>query len=283
MRSSMVLTTSGKPRRKSAASCLAASACSAAKSSSAASRSPVWFQSSCCSLRTRLLFSCADIFVSSRSAFPDEPQHSVHDAIRRESAHPDMTPVSRRLRITDTTSSLGSGGLGSKRSGLAPDDEDHERGEDGQYSGSQERRRVVAQGDADHSSQVGGERRSDLVSEENPAEDRPHVRSSEAVRYQRHCRRHGRYVVQPEEDREYGQPRELRDKRQEQQGEPPERVVDGQELPRIVAVDEPARSQRADEVHRAHDGQDAPTSFASLPNVFPNAVVPGGLQRSTYQ
>src|SRR5918995_1472691 len=174
---------------------------------------------SCCSLRTRVLFSCADIFVSSRSAFPDETQHTVHDAIRRESVQPEMTPVSR-LRITDTTSSLGSGGLGSKRSGLAPDDEDHERGEDGQYSGSQERRRVVAQGDADHSSQVGGERRSDLVSEENPAEDHPHVRSSEAVRYQRHCRRHGRYVVQPEEDREYGQPRELRNKRQEQQGEP---------------------------------------------------------------
>src|ERR671912_2243694 len=62
--SSMVLTTSGKPCRKSAASCLAASACSAAKSSCAASRSPVWFQSSSCSLRTRSLFSCADIGLS---------------------------------------------------------------------------------------------------------------------------------------------------------------------------------------------------------------------------
>src|SRR5215208_7383230 len=45
--SSMVLTTSGKPLRKSAAS-----------------SSPVWFQSSCCSLRTRSLFSCADIGLS---------------------------------------------------------------------------------------------------------------------------------------------------------------------------------------------------------------------------
>jgi hypothetical protein len=41
MRSSMVLTTSGKPWRKSAASCLAASAWSGTKSSSAASRLPV--------------------------------------------------------------------------------------------------------------------------------------------------------------------------------------------------------------------------------------------------
>ena len=51
-------------------------------------------------------------------------------------------------------SSLRSGPFGSKRCGLAPDDEDHERGEDGQYSRSQERRRVVSQGDADHTSQV---------------------------------------------------------------------------------------------------------------------------------
>src|SRR5829696_6307247 len=72
MRSSMVLITSGKPCRKFAAPCLAGSACPAAKSSSAASRSPVWFQSSSCSLRTTALFSSADIFVSSflRSAFP---------------------------------------------------------------------------------------------------------------------------------------------------------------------------------------------------------------------
>jgi hypothetical protein len=31
------------------------------------------------------------------------------------------------------------------------------------------------------------------------------------------------------------------------------------------------------------DPKQIPTSFASLPNVFPNAVVPGRLQRSTYQ
>jgi hypothetical protein len=29
------------------------------------------------------------------------------------------------------------------------------------------------------------------------------------------------------------------------------------------------------------DPKQIPTSFASLPNVFPNAVVPGRLQRST--
>ena len=68
------------------------------------------------------------------------------------------------LRTTDNASStrsgeaqassLRSGPLGSKRCGLAADDEDHERGEDGQYSRSQERRRIVAQGDADHTSQV---------------------------------------------------------------------------------------------------------------------------------
>src|SRR5919112_4174659 len=94
MRSSMVLTTSGKPRRKSAASCLAVSACSAAKSSSAASRSPVWFQSSCCSLRTRSLFSCADIGLS----LPDGQQHSVHDATRRYPVHPGVMPQPRGPR-----------------------------------------------------------------------------------------------------------------------------------------------------------------------------------------
>ena len=50
---------------KCAAWCLAAWACPAAKSSSAASRSPVWFQSSACSLRTNALFSSTDTFVSS--------------------------------------------------------------------------------------------------------------------------------------------------------------------------------------------------------------------------
>jgi hypothetical protein len=64
MRSSIVLCRSGKPRRKSAASCLAASASSGTKSSAAASRLPVWFQSSYCSLRTTALFS-TDMFVSS--------------------------------------------------------------------------------------------------------------------------------------------------------------------------------------------------------------------------
>src|SRR5215211_2368036 len=92
MRSSMVLTTSGKPCRKSAASCLAASACSAAKSSCAASSSPVWFQSSSCSLRTRSLFSCADIGISLPGSLPDGPQHSVHDATRRYPVHPGVFP-----------------------------------------------------------------------------------------------------------------------------------------------------------------------------------------------
>src|SRR5215208_5801206 len=92
MRSSMVLITSGKPRRKSAASCLAASACPAAKSSSAASRLPVWFQSSSCSLRTTALFSSTDTFVSSRSASPYEPCNTIHDATRRDSAHPYALP-----------------------------------------------------------------------------------------------------------------------------------------------------------------------------------------------
>ena len=46
MRSSMVLSKSGKPRRTLAASCLASSTRSGAKSSAAASRLPVWFQSS---------------------------------------------------------------------------------------------------------------------------------------------------------------------------------------------------------------------------------------------
>src|SRR5215211_4528850 len=90
IRSSMVLITSGKPRLKSAASCLAASASPAAKSSSAAPRSPVWFQSSSCSLRTTALFCSADIFVSSFPVhFPDRPLDTVHDATRRDPTHPD--------------------------------------------------------------------------------------------------------------------------------------------------------------------------------------------------
>src|SRR3712207_7618763 len=63
------------------------------------------------------------------------------------------------------------------------------------------------------------ERRPDLVAEEHPAEDSTHVRPPEAVRHQRHRRRNGRYVVQPEEDREHGQSRELRDERQERSEE----------------------------------------------------------------
>src|SRR5215210_639290 len=99
MRSSMVLITSGKPRRKSAAPCLAASACPAAKSSSAASRSPVWFQSSSCSLRTTALFSSADIFISSflLVRFPLADSDTVHDATRRCPVHPSHYALTERL------------------------------------------------------------------------------------------------------------------------------------------------------------------------------------------
>jgi hypothetical protein len=38
------------------------------------------------------LFSTTVTFVSSRSAFPDEPQHSVHDATRGYPVHPGVIP-----------------------------------------------------------------------------------------------------------------------------------------------------------------------------------------------
>src|SRR5215217_8311608 len=104
MRSSMVLITSGKPRLKSAASCLAASTSSAAKSSSAASRLPVWFQSSCCSLRTRALLSStdtcsllSDVGVLGGVVLCDAP----NDATGRALAHPDprhTAPCDREAR-----------------------------------------------------------------------------------------------------------------------------------------------------------------------------------------
>src|SRR5215216_845902 len=65
MRSSMVLSKSGKPLRTLAASCLASSTRSGAKSSCAASRLPVWFQSSTCSRRTTASFSSVDTLISS--------------------------------------------------------------------------------------------------------------------------------------------------------------------------------------------------------------------------
>src|SRR5215207_6007220 len=100
MRSSMVLITSGKPRRKSAASCLAASAWAGTKSPPAASRLPVWFQSSSCSLRTSALFSSTDKLVSSYPVhfsprFPHGPQHTAHDATRRYPMHPDSISISQ--------------------------------------------------------------------------------------------------------------------------------------------------------------------------------------------
>src|SRR5215217_5693890 len=61
--------------------------------------SPVWFQSSSCSLRTTALFSSTGTFVSSCSVrFPDGPQHSVHDATRRYPVHPGSMPLPRPTR-----------------------------------------------------------------------------------------------------------------------------------------------------------------------------------------
>src|SRR5215217_1384974 len=104
MRSSMVLITSGKPRRKSAASCLAASAWPGTKSTPASSRLPVWFQSSSCSLRTRALFSCTDKLVSSYPVhFSSRFPHSCLAA----SAWPGTksTPASSRLPVWFQSSS----------------------------------------------------------------------------------------------------------------------------------------------------------------------------------
>src|SRR5215211_6842514 len=114
MRSSMALSKSGKPLRTLAASCLASSTRSGAKSSAAASRLPVWFQSSACSRRTRVLFSSTDmlllllLFVSA-SWDPREGQTlptDVYDASYLSTAHalsiqgnfgesPSTTPVNK--------------------------------------------------------------------------------------------------------------------------------------------------------------------------------------------
>src|SRR5829696_5957314 len=91
MRSSMVLSKSGKPRRTLAASCLASSTRSGAKSSAAASRLPVWFQSSACSLCTRALFSSTDILLLLVSAFRTLAGQTLptdeYDASYRSAAH----------------------------------------------------------------------------------------------------------------------------------------------------------------------------------------------------
>src|SRR5918994_837221 len=91
MRSSMVLSKSGKPRRTLAASCLASSTRSGAKSSAAASRLPVWFQSSACSRRTRALFSSTDMLLlfesASRTLGGQTLPTDEYDASYRRAAH----------------------------------------------------------------------------------------------------------------------------------------------------------------------------------------------------
>src|SRR5829696_1715862 len=106
MRSSMVLSKSGKPRRTLAASCLASSTRSGAKSSAAASRLPVWFQSSACSRRTRALFSSTDmllLFVSAFRTLAGQTLPTVeYDASYRSAAHALSTGELRRIYLPRT-------------------------------------------------------------------------------------------------------------------------------------------------------------------------------------
>src|SRR5215216_6127469 len=101
MRSSMVLSKSGKPLRTLAASCLASSTRSGAKSSAAAWRSPVWFQSSACSRRTRALFSSTDMLLLFVSAYRTLAGQTLptdeYDASYRSTAHALSTGELRRL------------------------------------------------------------------------------------------------------------------------------------------------------------------------------------------
>src|SRR5215211_6864973 len=106
MRSSMVLSKSGKPRRTLAASCLASSTRSGAKSSAAASRLPVWFQSSPCSRCTRALFSSTDMLLllvsAPRILAGQTLRTDEYDASYRSTAHALSTGELLRIPLLRT-------------------------------------------------------------------------------------------------------------------------------------------------------------------------------------
>ena len=97
--------------------------------------------------------------------------------------------------------------------------------------------------------------RADHVRGEHPAIDDADVALPEAVGDQGDGRRHGRDVVEPEQDRERPDRQRVVDERQEQQADAPEAVVHEEQLARVPAVGQPAAGERAHEVEEAHDGQ----------------------------
>ena len=136
-----------------------------------------------------------------------------------------------------------------------PDGEDEGGRAEGQQPGGGKRHVIGPQPDAQEPAAVGREGGPDLMAEEHPAkEDRAGAGPKEVGRQAGGGGHRGDPVEAVDHAKE-GQLRQIIGIRQREQRQPPQPIVGRQQAAFVIAITEPARAERADNIEHAHHRQ----------------------------
>ena len=136
-----------------------------------------------------------------------------------------------------------------------PDGEDEGGRAEGQQPGGGKRHVIGPQPDAQETAAVGRQGGADLMAEEDPAKEDWPGAGPEEVGRQAGRGGHGGNPVEAIDHAKQRQLRQIIGIRQIEQRQPPQPIVGRQQEAFVIAITEPARAERADNIEHPHQRQ----------------------------